>query len=80
MILGGVVLAVMAGLAGEFAAFDVSAVSRDSFVAFLYLTVVGSIVAFTTSAGCCAWRPTARHDVCLRQPGRGGHPRVDLLR
>ena len=48
MILGGVVLAAMAGLSGEFATFDVGAISRDSFAAFLYLTVVGSLVAFTT--------------------------------
>ena len=48
MILGGVVLAAMAGLSGEFVTFDVGAVSRDSFAAFLYLTVVGSLVAFTT--------------------------------
>ena len=48
MVLGGVVLAAMAGLSGEYATFDVGAVSRDSFAAFLYLTVVGSLVAFTT--------------------------------
>jgi drug/metabolite transporter (DMT)-like permease len=47
MALGGVVLAAVAGLAGEFAAFDAGAVSRESFAAFLYLTVAGSLVAFT---------------------------------
>lgn len=48
MVLGGIVLAAMAGLSNEFATFDVGSVSRDSFAAFLYLTVVGSLVAFTT--------------------------------
>jgi drug/metabolite transporter (DMT)-like permease len=48
MVMGGLVLGVMAGMTGEIAGFDPSAVSRDSFAAFLYLTVVGSLVAYTT--------------------------------
>jgi drug/metabolite transporter (DMT)-like permease len=47
MVLGGLVLAVMAAFSGEFATFDPAAVSRDSLVAFAYLTVIGSILAFT---------------------------------
>ena len=47
MVLGGLVLAVMAGLAGELGTFDAAAVTRESLVAFAYLTVIGSILAFT---------------------------------
>jgi drug/metabolite transporter (DMT)-like permease len=47
MVLGGLVLALMATLSGELAAFDLSAVTRDSFLALAYLTVVGSLLAFT---------------------------------
>jgi drug/metabolite transporter (DMT)-like permease len=47
MLLGGLVLALMATLSGELAAFDPSAVTGDSLVAFAYLTVIGSLLAFT---------------------------------
>jgi drug/metabolite transporter (DMT)-like permease len=47
MLLGGLVLAVMATVSGELASFDASAVTRDSIIAFLYLTVIGSLLAFT---------------------------------
>ena len=47
MLAGSVVLAMMGTLAGEPARFDASAVSLPSIVAFLYLAVVGSLVAFT---------------------------------
>ena len=47
MSLGGLVLAVMAALSGELATFDPAAVTRDSLLAFAYLTVIGSILAFT---------------------------------
>lgn len=47
MLCGGLVLAVMSGLAGEFGSFDIAAVSRESLVALLYLTVIGSLLAFT---------------------------------
>jgi drug/metabolite transporter (DMT)-like permease len=47
MLAGSVVLAIMAMLAGEPARFDPSAVSLPSIAAFVYLAVVGSLVAFT---------------------------------
>jgi drug/metabolite transporter (DMT)-like permease len=47
MLLGGLVLSVMAISTGEVATFDVAAVTRESVLAFLYLTVVGSLLAFT---------------------------------
>ena len=47
MVLGGLVLAVMAWFAGELGTFDAAAVTRDSLLAFAYLTVIGSILAFT---------------------------------
>ena len=47
MVLGGLVLAVMATVAGELGTFDPAAVTRDSLLAFAYLTVIGSILAFT---------------------------------
>jgi len=48
MLCGGLVLAVMSGLSGEFGRFDLAGVSRDSLLALVYLTVVGSLLAFTT--------------------------------
>jgi drug/metabolite transporter (DMT)-like permease len=48
MVAGSVVLTLMSLISGEPARFDAAAVSAPSFAAFLYLTVVGSIVAFTT--------------------------------
>jgi drug/metabolite transporter (DMT)-like permease len=47
MVLGGLVLAVMAAFSGELGTFDPAVVTRDSLVAFAYLTVIGSILAFT---------------------------------
>jgi drug/metabolite transporter (DMT)-like permease len=47
MVLGGIVLAIMGGLTGEFTNLDLGAISRDSIVALLYLLVMGSLVAFT---------------------------------
>ena len=47
MVLGGLVLAGMAAVTGEFAALDVGATSRESVLALLYLLVMGSLVAFT---------------------------------
>jgi drug/metabolite transporter (DMT)-like permease len=47
MLAGGAVLALMAGVTGEFARFDPAAVSRDSIGALVYLTVIGSLLAFT---------------------------------
>jgi len=48
MLAGGAVLAVMGGLRGEFGAFRLDAISSESFSALVYLTVVGSLLAFTT--------------------------------
>jgi drug/metabolite transporter (DMT)-like permease len=47
MLAGGAVLAVMAGVTGEFGRFDAAAVSSDSIIAVAYLTVIGSLLAFT---------------------------------
>ena len=47
MVLGGIVLMGMAVLAGEPARFDPATVSTASIGAFLYLAVVGSLLAFT---------------------------------
>jgi drug/metabolite transporter (DMT)-like permease len=48
MMSGGLVLLGMAAVTGEFGRFDPSAVSSASLEAFLYLTLVGSLIAFTT--------------------------------
>jgi drug/metabolite transporter (DMT)-like permease len=50
MLTGGLVLAALSVVTGELAAFDPAAVSQSSAVAFVYLTVVGSLVAFTAYA------------------------------
>jgi len=50
MLSGSVVLAAFAVASGEAAAFRPDLVTRDSLVASLYLTVVGSLVAFTAYA------------------------------
>jgi drug/metabolite transporter (DMT)-like permease len=47
MLLGGAVLSAMAVATGEIAQFDLAAVTRESLVGLLYLTVVGSLLAFT---------------------------------
>jgi len=48
MVTGALVLATMSIVSGEPAGFDPAAVTAASVAAFLYLTFVGSIVAFTT--------------------------------
>ena len=48
MLTGGLVLAGMAAISGEWQTFDPTVVSMDSFLAFAYLTVVGSLIAFST--------------------------------
>ena len=48
MIAGSLVLAVMAIVSGEPGRFEPARISVDSFAAFLYLTVIGSVLAFTT--------------------------------
>jgi drug/metabolite transporter (DMT)-like permease len=47
MLLGGGVLAIMAGIRGEYAGFRVDAVTGDSLLAFAYLVLVGSLIGFT---------------------------------
>ncbi|HEX7345697.1 MAG TPA: EamA family transporter [Candidatus Limnocylindrales bacterium] len=48
MLTGAVVLAIMSLIASEPGGFHATAVSVPSFLAFLYLTIIGSVVAFTT--------------------------------
>jgi drug/metabolite transporter (DMT)-like permease len=48
MVSGAIVLVAMGALSGEWQAFDPGAISRDSFLAFVYLTIAGSLVAYTT--------------------------------
>jgi drug/metabolite transporter (DMT)-like permease len=48
MLTGGLVLVAMGAASGEFGSFDVAAVSSDSLLALVYLTVIGSLLAFTT--------------------------------
>ena len=48
MVAGAVVLALMSVATGEPGRFDAAAVSTESIAAFLYLTVIGSLLAFTT--------------------------------
>jgi drug/metabolite transporter (DMT)-like permease len=47
MVLGGLVLTLMATVSGEFAGFDPATITRESAIAFAYLTVIGSLLAFT---------------------------------
>jgi drug/metabolite transporter (DMT)-like permease len=47
MLVGGIVLAIVAGALGEFRNFHPSAVSRGAWLALLYLIVAGSIIGFT---------------------------------
>jgi drug/metabolite transporter (DMT)-like permease len=47
MIAGGLVLIVVAAVAGEFGRFDLAAVSASSITGFLWLVVAGSMIAFT---------------------------------
>ncbi len=47
MLSGGIVLMIMAGATGEFGRFSIGAVSASSIAAFLYLVIIGSLLAFT---------------------------------
>lgn len=47
MLAGSATLAVLALLGGEWASFQPSAISTDSIIAFVYLTFIGSLLAFT---------------------------------
>ena len=48
MLIGGALLLVVGIATGELGQLQIDAVSRDSFIALLYLTVIGSLVAYTT--------------------------------
>jgi drug/metabolite transporter (DMT)-like permease len=48
MVAGSLVLALMAVVSGEPGRFEPARISVPSFAAFLYLTVIGSVLAFTT--------------------------------
>jgi drug/metabolite transporter (DMT)-like permease len=48
MLAGGILLNVVGLISGEWASFTPGAVSGDSIVALVYLTVIGSLLAFTT--------------------------------
>ncbi len=48
MLAGAAILAVMGGLSGEFGTFRLEEISTESLVALAYLTVIGSLLAFTT--------------------------------
>lgn len=50
MLLGGVVLAVFGAVSGEFAQLEPAAFSGASWLAFVYLTLVGSLLAWTVYA------------------------------
>jgi len=47
MVSGGLVLLVMSAASGELGGFRIEAISADSLVAMAYLTVIGSLLAFT---------------------------------
>jgi drug/metabolite transporter (DMT)-like permease len=47
MLAGGVLLMLAAAVLGEFKGFHITAVSREAWLALIYLIVAGSIVAFT---------------------------------
>jgi drug/metabolite transporter (DMT)-like permease len=48
MLAGSLVLAAMAGIRGEYASVQVDAITANSLLAFGYLVLVGSLIAFTT--------------------------------
>lgn len=47
MLAGGAMLTLIGTLAGEWTTFDLNAVSRNSWLGFAYLTIFGSLIAFT---------------------------------
>lgn len=59
MLTGGLVLAAMSIVSGEWQGFEPAAVSTDSFLAFVYLTLIGSLVAFTTFSWLVSIAPLA---------------------
>ena len=47
MLAGGALMLVVAGVNGDFAVVDVAGISTRSWIAFVYLTTIGSLVGFT---------------------------------
>jgi drug/metabolite transporter (DMT)-like permease len=47
MVCGGLVLLLMSGIAGEPAGYRIETITADSLIALAYLTVIGSLLAFT---------------------------------
>lgn len=60
MVLGGLALAILSLLAREPSAFDPAAISGASIAAFVYLTLIGSLFAFTVFAWLIQVAPLAR--------------------
>ncbi len=60
MILGGLALAILSLLAGEPSTFDPAAISGASIAAFVYLTFIGSLFAFTVFAWLIQVAPLTR--------------------
>ena len=50
MLAGGVVMSIAALLSGEAQGFDISAVSTESIIGFVFLTLIGSIVGYSAYA------------------------------
>ena len=77
MLVGGAFVGVIGITRGELAMFDIAAVSARSFAAWVYLLIFGSLIGFTAFVYPAA-RVDARagRDVRLREPGRGGDPRL----
>ena len=81
MLLGGVALIIGGVLLGEVGRTDVAEFSTSLVVAFVYLVVFGSIVAFTAYTWLLANVPVSTvSDLRLRQPRRRRGPRRALLR
>ena len=76
MLSGAAVLGALAIASGEIVTVRLDQITQESLVALAYLTLVGSLVAFT------AYVPAPRaaaadRDVRVRQPGRRGRPGRD---
>ena len=76
MLAGAAVLTVMAALGASSASSIPAAVSAESLAALAYLTVIGSLLAFTDVRLAAARRAVAAdRDLRVRQSGRRGRPR-----
>ena len=77
MVGGGVVLLVAAAVVGEFDDFSVAAVPAEGWWAFVYLTLIGSVVAFSAFVWLLGHAPPSLVTTLrVRQPGGRGVPRV----